>query len=360
MFSDKTRVGIIIPIYDRPDRFRFLLQGLENQYNFDNFYTIVINDNPEDTEIENVCDEFENKLKIIYIRNEKNIGPGLSRNKGLDWCQENDIEYVMFMDADDFLLPGGIKHFLHYAITFDADLVFNDFLMAYYDFTYKTTTHFDNLIFVFSKIYKMSAIGNLRFTDLKVLEDCCFNMMFFDTPRNYHYQDLAIHPYIHISYPGISMTEKMQKTNNYLNSQPYNSLLAINKFLEYSQQDNIYDEFTNNYISKIYTIYEDGISSYPNNKKEFDDIATKILKDQRVRNLFNNPYLYIDETNRLSFEQYCFSEKNTAGPTMVNAIDNIHFFKDSMFQFFENHGYIPDIDFTPLKNKENMIFAYKF
>ena len=141
-------LAVIIPAYNKPQEFHFLLEGLANQYNFSDFYTIIINDNANNPEeISRVCDDFKDRLHIVYFQNSKNLGPGPSRNIGIDWCVENNVEYIMFLDSDDFIAPGAIKFLLNNIISNQADLVFDNWSNIFSNCQYTLTVAPDCLIY---------------------------------------------------------------------------------------------------------------------------------------------------------------------------------------------------------------------
>jgi glycosyltransferase involved in cell wall biosynthesis len=84
-------VSIIIPYYNRPEKLQRAIDSIVAQTH-SNFEIIIIDDHSK----EHLCFEKEN---IYYIRNIKNVGPGASRNIGLEKAKGN---YVVFMDSDDY------------------------------------------------------------------------------------------------------------------------------------------------------------------------------------------------------------------------------------------------------------------
>ena len=51
----------------------------------------------------NILYEYDN-LDITIFKNNKNRGPGFSRNVGIQWAKKNKIPFIMFADADDYFL----------------------------------------------------------------------------------------------------------------------------------------------------------------------------------------------------------------------------------------------------------------
>lgn len=103
-------VSFIIPVYN-VERYlptcldSILSQGLEPE----DFEIILVEDRSTDGSL-SICREYcSNYKNITLIENEKNIGLGLARNKGMSNARG---EYVHFVDSDDFLFQGSILDLL--------------------------------------------------------------------------------------------------------------------------------------------------------------------------------------------------------------------------------------------------------
>ena len=90
-------ISVIIPYYKKK---RFIDHSLNSVINqtYSNFEIIIIYDDEDKTELNYLIEKYKNYKKIKFIVNEKNIGAGLSRNKGI--ISANG-EYISFIDADD-------------------------------------------------------------------------------------------------------------------------------------------------------------------------------------------------------------------------------------------------------------------
>ncbi|MDO5509073.1 MAG: glycosyltransferase [Weeksellaceae bacterium] len=87
----------IIPIYQRHDELRELLQTLTQQTDKD-FEVIIVDDGSPDA-VEPVTQEFAQQLTIECVR-KRNSGPGQSRNHGMLKANGN---YYIFLDSDTLL-----------------------------------------------------------------------------------------------------------------------------------------------------------------------------------------------------------------------------------------------------------------
>ena len=80
---------------------REMIESILNQ-TFTDFEFLILNDSPDNIEIEKIVQEYAKKDKrIMYYRNEKNLGISRSRNKLLEMARG---EYVAVMDHDDISL----------------------------------------------------------------------------------------------------------------------------------------------------------------------------------------------------------------------------------------------------------------
>ena len=96
--------SFIIPVYNRPDEIRELLESMaELDYNGD--FEIVIVEDGSTVSSEGVIEDFKDKLNISYYYKE-NTGPGDSRNYGMKMAKGN---YFLILDSDVILPSNYLK-----------------------------------------------------------------------------------------------------------------------------------------------------------------------------------------------------------------------------------------------------------
>lgn len=97
------RVSVLTPIYNtNPTHLRECIESILNQ-TFTDFEFIILNDSPDNKEIENIVLEYAKRDKRIkYYKNEHNMGITPSRNKLLKLARG---EYIATFDHDDISMP---------------------------------------------------------------------------------------------------------------------------------------------------------------------------------------------------------------------------------------------------------------
>ena len=106
------KLSIIIPAYNADEYLPDLLDCLDKQMR-------------DDVEVIIIDDESKNPVKTSYkwatVIRQKNTGPGLARNRGLDTCTG---EYITFIDADDNVSPRYLETLLNCIETEKPDYIY--------------------------------------------------------------------------------------------------------------------------------------------------------------------------------------------------------------------------------------------
>lgn len=106
----KRNYSFIIPVFNRPQEVKELLESFLNVNFPDDFEIVLVEDGSTETS-KTVVDEFSKKLSISYYF-KQNSGPGDSRNFGMKQAKGN---YFIILDSDCLLPP-------HYLTTVDSFL----------------------------------------------------------------------------------------------------------------------------------------------------------------------------------------------------------------------------------------------
>ncbi|MBO0329629.1 glycosyltransferase [[Muricauda] lutisoli] len=90
--------SIVVPVYNRPEEVRELLESLQEQNYQKNFEVVIVEDGSSESS-EDIVLKFQDKLNISYYFKE-NSGPGDSRNFGMQNAKGN---YYIILDSDCIL-----------------------------------------------------------------------------------------------------------------------------------------------------------------------------------------------------------------------------------------------------------------
>lgn len=189
-------ISIIVPIYNAEKFIEKCLKTLIEQ-SYKNIEIICINDGSEDKSI-NIISKYAEFDERIIIVNKKNSGVSVARNHGIQIAKG---EYIMFVDADDFLEKNACELLIKRALKIDADIIqfnhkkiINDKYVIYSQTLNETKETFRLLdciengfpkhdyIFCWDKLYKKEFLikNNVQFDEnLKYSEDFCFVLLIY-------------------------------------------------------------------------------------------------------------------------------------------------------------------------------------
>ena len=97
----KSKISVIIPAYNCAKYITCAIDSALRQEQVNQAFDleiIVINDCSPDN-MDTVMEQYTSDPRIIYVKNEKNMGAAKSRNKGVNLAQG---EYIAFLDGDDY------------------------------------------------------------------------------------------------------------------------------------------------------------------------------------------------------------------------------------------------------------------
>ena len=103
-------ISIIMPYYKKRDFFLLSIKSILNQ-TFKNFEIIIIYDDCDVFDLNYILEKKKLDKRIKIIRNQNNIGAGLSRNKGILNANGN---YIAFLDSDDVWYPEKLEKQLNF------------------------------------------------------------------------------------------------------------------------------------------------------------------------------------------------------------------------------------------------------
>ena len=116
-------VSIILPYYKKINYVANTLNSILNQ-TFQDFEIILIYDDEEFDDLFEIEKGFKNNPKIKIIKNNKNLGAGISRNIGI---KQSNGQIIAFIDADDLWLPNKLEKQIKFMQKNDFQFTFCDY-----------------------------------------------------------------------------------------------------------------------------------------------------------------------------------------------------------------------------------------
>ena len=170
-------VEVGIPVYKAKDTLPNALDSLVCQTRKNFLVCLSIDGDGEDySDIINTY--IARGLKIRVIRSEENGGPGMARQRIIDTTQ---CDYLMFVDADDMLMPLSVEMLYRGAVSGGYDVIRSGFIREELNGIDKALSATDNIITWFhGKIYRVQYLKqkDIRFLPgLRTDEDAYFNIV---------------------------------------------------------------------------------------------------------------------------------------------------------------------------------------
>lgn len=124
---DTPLFSIIIPIYKiRQDYLETCIESIRNQ-SFQNIEIIMVDDgSPDNCGI--LCDDYAKKDKRVKVIHQINQGVSVARNAGIEAAKG---EWIMFVDADDWVEEGCYDKIANYVAGCDCDILMFRLVRAY-------------------------------------------------------------------------------------------------------------------------------------------------------------------------------------------------------------------------------------
>lgn len=116
-------VSIIVPVYNVENYLRKCLDSIINQ-TYQNIEIILVDDGSKDSSGK-ICDKYAKKDSRIKVIHKGNGGVSSARNNGLSIAKG---EWLLFVDADDFLPEDAIGFYVKVVETEDVDMVLGSYV----------------------------------------------------------------------------------------------------------------------------------------------------------------------------------------------------------------------------------------
>lgn len=111
-------LSIIIPIHNRKTKIRRCLDSIFLE-NVEDIQIICVDDASSDGTDEILKEYQRHHSNLLLIQNEKNMGAGYARNRGLEVARG---KYIWFVDSDDLIVSGALNIIKQTVQSFDPDV----------------------------------------------------------------------------------------------------------------------------------------------------------------------------------------------------------------------------------------------
>ena len=317
------KVSVIIPVYNVEEYLKECLDSVINQ-TLKEIEIICIDDCSTDNSY-NILEEYAKKDdRITIIKNEENLGVGISRNKGI---KLSNGEYIGFVDGDDYIANNYFEALYNTAKKYGSDVSYtlnlyrdiNGELVKYiniYDFFPKEEIKKFNIegsnniniinhrygnkdyafVVIWNKIFKKSFLekNNLYFLEIKARwgdTDFYYRVLCNKPKSSYNHSVIYYYRENSLSIVNISSVEDNIKALKHLeNSIKYyeeKSNITDIRYLHTSIWEDIYTLFKQSmYTSNFY----DYIFEFSNKLSIIKNITPKYLYEEYVIIKNNNTY----------------------------------------------------------------------
>ena len=301
-------IDVIIPTYNAHKTIDKTLISIAMQDFVDKINVYIVNDG-SDKDYQEQVRYFSKLMSVKELKIEKNSGPGVSRQYGID---NSNSKYIVFIDSDDIFLDfQSITQLYTQIENDDCDVVSGVFLEELDDSYYR---HVNDTIFMHGKIYRRQFLveNGIRFNDTYSNEDNGFNSLiilhdgkikFIDNDiyvwrnnkesitrrNNYEYYIKGIKWYIYNIEWAISLA--IDKSCSYDRISEVNFGCLFTVYYYYLLHEN--DDF----VKWIYPICKNYLN-YPPNEMIKNDLIWSIFNqflNENDKNKLLNPFLTFDQ-----------------------------------------------------------------
>lgn len=115
------KISVIIPVYNAEKFLKRCLESIINQ-TYSEWEVIAIDDGSRDNSY-SILQDYSNRDSRFKIYTQSNKGPGLTRNKALEFVTG---DYIVFIDSDDYIEPNYFEDLVSCIVEEEPDVVFID------------------------------------------------------------------------------------------------------------------------------------------------------------------------------------------------------------------------------------------
>ncbi len=297
-------VSIIVPIYNTEKYLKRCVDSILSQ-SFKDFELLLIDDGSTDGSLQ-IIKEYEEYDKRVRIFSNKNQGPALTRNFGIDMAKS---DYLMFIDSDDYIDQGYLADYYNAVSQSNVDIAIGGYKRVIGEKTTYTLRlkHGEFSKYVVTgpvcRIIKKEFLNdnNIRFLDTNSSEDVYFNLMIYNKTEkikiidnvgyNYFYNANSLSNTAHKGFKKdiriIELLDLINVKDSYnLELNQYYIIRYIIWYLLYSGKTASSDDFIAEY-KKLFGWLENNIPNYKKNKYlSFFKLKEDPLKYRLIVNTF--------------------------------------------------------------------------
>lgn len=297
-------VSIIVPIYNTEKYLKRCINSILSQ-SFKDFELLLIDDGSTDGSLQ-IMKEYEEYDKRVRIFSNKNQGPALTRNFGIDMAKS---DYLMFIDSDDYIDQGYLADYFNAVSQSNVDIAIGGYKRVIGEKTTYTLRlkqgEFSKYVVTgpVCRIIKKEFLNdnNIRFLDTNSSEDVYFNLMIYNKTEkikiidnvgyNYFYNANSLSNTAHKGFKKdiriIELLDLINVKDSYnLELNQYYIIRYIIWYLLYSGKTASSDDFIAEY-KKLFGWLENNIPNYKKNKYlSFFKLKEDPLKYRLIVNTF--------------------------------------------------------------------------
>lgn len=262
-------IDIIIPVYNSRKTLPYTLMSISRQTIREKLRILLVDDNSTEN-YDDIINKFSSELKIRIVHLDKNVGPGLARQYGIEHSKS---KYICFIDSDDLLNTVESLESLYNEIEKGYDLVISS---VYHEIQ---AMIFQPLGDLHGKIYRRKFImdNEIKFNETRYHEDNAFNNLVI-------VHDAKISVLEDITYDYV---ENKESTTNIEREKEFERLEIyidnINYVIKVAEKHHCKEELLVNFIYRKYGYLNFISNQYPIEKK--NDIRKWLQKYDYIKYL---------------------------------------------------------------------------
>ncbi len=244
---NENKISVIVPAYNVEKYIDECINSLKRQ-TYKNIEFIIINDGSKDSTLKRIKNNVgsDTRFKII---DQKNIGIGATRNKGINLSTG---DYIAFLDSDDYVLDDMYSSLMESIIKNNSDIAVCDYIKfnnvnkekkicgdikIYNKSIYKEPLIINSVAYCpWNKLYKKSLIENIKFPEKLKYEDLNFVIKALSSAKKISKVDKALY-YYRINDSGETCTISVKDKDIYFIIED-----VVNYLKDKEDYNNIYDQ----------------------------------------------------------------------------------------------------------------------